>query len=62
MMQRNTIIGKDGAEMALIPAGEFEMGSNDGRNDEKPVHTVYLDAFSGLRTLVRTKISPCDKI
>jgi formylglycine-generating enzyme required for sulfatase activity len=31
--------------MALIPAGEFEMGSYDGESDEKPVHTVYLDAF-----------------
>jgi formylglycine-generating enzyme required for sulfatase activity len=30
--------------MVLIPAGEFEMGSND-YDDEKPVHTVYLDAF-----------------
>ncbi len=39
------ITGKDGAEMVLIPAGEFEMGSNDGEPDEKPVHTVYLDAF-----------------
>ena len=39
------ITGKDGAPMALIPAGEFQMGSNDGGNDEKPVHTVYLDAF-----------------
>jgi formylglycine-generating enzyme len=29
----------------LIPAGEFQMGSNDGNDDEKPVHTVYLDAF-----------------
>ena len=41
----NTIIGKDGAEMVLIPAGEFLMGSNDGSSNEKPVHTVYLDAF-----------------
>jgi len=39
-----TIIGKDGAEMVLIPAGEFQMGSNESSN-EKPVHTVYLDAF-----------------
>ena len=33
--------------MVLIPAGDFEMGSNDSdaRDDEKPVHTVYLDAF-----------------
>jgi len=35
----------DGAPMVLIPAGEFQMGSNDGSYDEKPVHTVYLDAF-----------------
>ena len=33
--------------MVLIPAGEFVMGGNDNqaRSDEKPVHTVYLDAF-----------------
>jgi formylglycine-generating enzyme required for sulfatase activity len=36
---------KDGAKMRLIPAGEFSMGSNDGNDDEKPVHTVYVDAF-----------------
>jgi formylglycine-generating enzyme required for sulfatase activity len=35
----------DGAAMVYVPAGEFTMGSNDGDNDEKPVHTVYLDAF-----------------
>ena len=33
------------ADMVLIPAGEFQMGSNDGDEDEKPVHTVYVDAF-----------------
>ncbi|MDQ1317910.1 MAG: hypothetical protein QG588_1565 [Candidatus Poribacteria bacterium] len=37
--------GKDDVKMVLIPAGEFQMGSNDGENNEKPVHTVYLDAF-----------------
>ena len=31
--------------MVLIPAGEFQMGSNDYYDDEKPVHTVYVDAF-----------------
>ena len=33
--------------MVLIPAGEFQMGSNDRQSgrDEKPVHTVYIDAF-----------------
>ncbi len=32
-------------DMVLIPAGEFQMGSANGERDEKPVHTVYLDAF-----------------
>ena len=43
----NTIIGKDGAEMILIPAGEFIMGSPEGEGDdnEHPQHTVFLDAF-----------------
>jgi len=27
-----------------VPAGEFEMGSN-AYDNEKPIHTVYLDAF-----------------
>ena len=33
--------------MVLIPAGEFEMGSNDTEadNDERPVRRVYVDAF-----------------
>ena len=35
------------SDMVLIPAGEFKMGSNDNdaENDEKPRHTVYIDAF-----------------
>ena len=32
------------SDMVLIPAGEFQMGSNDN-TDEKPIHTVYIDAF-----------------
>ncbi|MDE0019365.1 MAG: formylglycine-generating enzyme family protein [Candidatus Poribacteria bacterium] len=32
------------SDMVLIPAGEFQMGSND-KTDEKPIHTVYIDAF-----------------
>ena len=31
--------------MVLIPAGEFQMGSNSGKSDEKPIHSVYIDAF-----------------
>ena len=35
------------AGMVLIPAGSFEMGSDDedALGDEQPVHTVHLDAF-----------------
>jgi len=42
------ITGEDGVKMALIPEGEFSMGDhhhNVGASDEKPVHTVYLDAY-----------------
>jgi len=30
---------------ALIPAGEFRMGCEAGRDDEKPVRTVWVGAF-----------------
>ncbi len=44
--KESRITGKDGAPMALIPAGEFQMGSNDRAvHGARPVHTVYLDAF-----------------
>ncbi len=35
------------AEMVIIPAGEFLMGSNDAdaNASEKPVHPAYIDAF-----------------
>ena len=48
------IIGQDGAEMVLIPAGEFQMGSNFDEffDDQQPVHTVHLDAFYIDRYLV----------
>ncbi|MDE0482630.1 MAG: SUMF1/EgtB/PvdO family nonheme iron enzyme [Candidatus Poribacteria bacterium] len=34
-------------DMMLIPAGEFQMGSNNGKadNSERPLHNVYVDAF-----------------
>ena len=40
-------VGQAGTQdmpMALVPAGEFTMGSNMA-DDEKPVHHVYLNAF-----------------
>lgn len=35
----------DGMVMMYVPAGEFTMGSDRGEPNEKPVHTVYLDAY-----------------
>ena len=32
-------------DMVLIPAGNFTMGSDTGNLDEKPVHTIYLNAY-----------------
>lgn len=41
----STWTGIDGMTLLYVPAGEFIMGSNDGNHQEKPVHTVYLDAY-----------------
>lgn len=39
------IIDKFGVPMVLVPVGDFVMGSNNGSENEKPVHTVTLDSF-----------------
>lgn len=40
-------------EMVVIPAGSFDMGSNDGEDEEKPVHRVTLSrAFAMGKTEV----------
>ncbi|MBN1293655.1 MAG: formylglycine-generating enzyme family protein [Candidatus Latescibacteria bacterium] len=49
----NIIMKKYG--YVTISAGTYEMGSEDGENDEKPVHTVYLDAFEMSATEVTVK-------
>lgn len=36
---------RTGIEFVRIPAGEFEMGSQDCGNDERPVHRVHLPEF-----------------
>jgi len=41
----STKTGKDGMTLVYVPAGEFTMGNDSDSNDEKPVHTVTLDAF-----------------
>ncbi len=33
------------ADMVLIPAGEFIMGSDEGEEDYAPAHRVYVDSF-----------------
>jgi len=35
----------DGMTLVYIPAGMFEMGSEEGNPDQSPVHTVSLDAY-----------------
>jgi formylglycine-generating enzyme required for sulfatase activity len=40
-----TVTSKSGVAMALIPAGWFEMGSLHGREDERPVHKLWIDSF-----------------
>ena len=44
----DTILGADTAPMVLIPAGDFQMGSDYntmGNAATRPMHTVYIDAF-----------------
>jgi len=31
--------------MCSIPAGDFQMGCDTGRDDEKPAHRIWVDAF-----------------
>jgi len=38
--------GSLGPEMVQIPGGTFQMGSSDGYDDEKPVHTVTVKSFA----------------
>ena len=40
-----TITTQSGVEMVLIPAGSFDMGNKRGRDEEKPVHKVWIDSF-----------------
>ncbi len=39
------VVGRDGKEMHLVPAGSFTMGTSDGPEDERPEHAVDLPAY-----------------
>jgi acetoin utilization deacetylase AcuC-like enzyme/formylglycine-generating enzyme required for sulfatase activity len=39
------ITTKSGIEMVVIPGGWFEMGSEEGGSDERPVHKVWVSPF-----------------
>lgn len=43
--EQTQISQKDGMTMVFVPEGEFTMGSDAGEPNEKPVHTVFLNAF-----------------
>jgi len=45
MPDSSEMVDSKGVPMHLIPAGNFIAGSNSGYDNEKPVHTVYLDDF-----------------
>jgi formylglycine-generating enzyme required for sulfatase activity len=36
---------KDGAEMVVIPEGDFWMGSDEHEEDERPARNIYLSAY-----------------
>ncbi len=39
------LVMKDGVEMALVPAGKYKIGSDNGPRDTRPVHEVSTPAF-----------------
>ena len=50
------ISNKDDMTLLYVPAGEFTMGSDTGEVEEKPAHTVDLDAFWIDKTEVTNKM------
>jgi eukaryotic-like serine/threonine-protein kinase len=45
-----------------IPAGEFQMGSDNGESYEQPVHTVYIDEYQiGKYEITNRQYAQCGK-
>jgi formylglycine-generating enzyme required for sulfatase activity len=54
------LLAQMGIELADIPAGSFMMGSNNGDDDEKPVHRVTVPAFKMMKHEVTwAQYQPC---
>jgi formylglycine-generating enzyme required for sulfatase activity len=45
--------------MAPIPAGWFSMGSLEGRENERPVHPIWVDAFEMASVCVTNRMYAC---
>jgi formylglycine-generating enzyme required for sulfatase activity len=43
--QPHIITTRGGVEMVFIPAGTFEMGSKNGKEDAAPIHKISVDSF-----------------
>ncbi|GMV41598.1 MAG: hypothetical protein AMXMBFR64_33140 [Myxococcales bacterium] len=43
-------VAKGGAQWVSIPGGTFQMGSNEGDSDERPVHSVTVRGFQMAKT------------
>lgn len=56
-MRRKLIVEKPAC--AAIPAGYFQMGCEQGRDEEKPVHRVWVDAFEMAVYQVRNRDFAC---
>lgn len=46
-------------EMVSIPEGHFLMGCDQGANNERPVHSVWVDRFAMARTTVTNRLYQC---
>ncbi|MEW5815390.1 MAG: SUMF1/EgtB/PvdO family nonheme iron enzyme [Spirochaetota bacterium] len=53
--KEDRVVAKDGKEMALIPGGEFLMGSENGYSEERPVHKVAVKSFYMDKCLVTNR-------
>ena len=47
---KGVVAGKHGITWIRLPGGRFQMGSNEGDSDEKPVHEVRVGAFSLMKS------------